>query len=203
MPRLRNTALSIGQLKIPVWADGYSAVLRRQSGGVFNPDALGSKSGWNSFLFPAGFERLDWDSSLAFFDFETVSRPRTLPDEVWKVAAGKMIFVQWVNMGEDFRRDDATTPAMVADMVVRGLVIDQARPWHIAVSCGILLVAVALFVYGRKWLLVLVLVGSAIGCVVLDGWIFREYLLVVRFIYPAFTAAVAAVVLPLVMMARR
>lgn len=203
MPRARNTELRIGEQRIPVWEDGYSVVLGRLSSGVFNPDAPGSRSGWNSFVFPAAFERMNWDSSLTFFDFETVSRPRTLPHAVWKMAAGKMIFVQWVNMGEDFRRDDATSPALVADMVVRGLVIDQARPWHIAISCGILLVAAALFVYGRKWLLAFILIGCAIGCIVLDGWIFREYLLVVRFIYPAFTAAVAAVVLPLVMMAKK
>jgi hypothetical protein len=195
MPTASSTSLGVGRTNIPIWYDGSSAVLVRLG-------PAGEPGFWNGPQFPADLEIADWDSSMSFFNYLSGKRTRVLPDSVWKRVSGKMVFVQWVNKGEDFRRDDATGPAWVADMVSRGLTVDNAGSWHIAVSGLVLLLGVVLFYRARVWVLFPVLFGCAAGLVVLDGWLFREYLLVSNLIYPAFSAALAAVVLPLTKVSR-
>ena len=109
-----------------------------------------------------------------------------------------MVFLQWVNLGEDFRRDDATEPARIADLIVRGLIVDRAGTWHIALSCIVLALGVFLSVRVRVMIQAIILGALVPALLFLDGWIFHEWLLLTNLVYPAFTAAVSATVLPLV-----
>jgi hypothetical protein len=186
----RNTEVSVGERRIPIWDNGYAAVLNRQ--------VLSRFEQWNSFLFRAEIERTHWDSALTYKAYGTGDKSHSLADSVWEHLKGKMVFVEWVNLGDDYRRDDATEPARIADMVVSGLVVDRAAAWHVALSGIVLLIGVLLSIRTRIWLQVAVLLASAVGLIVLDGWLFREWLLLANLVYPAFTAAVAALIFPLV-----
>ena len=106
-----------------------------------------------------------------------------------------------LTINSNIRRDDATGPAMVADMVVRGFAVDRGGHWHLAVSFLVLLLGIILFARAGVWVLVATMAGCAIGLSIIDGLVFREYLYVANLIYPAFCAGLSAVILPLVKIA--
>ncbi|MBK7260312.1 MAG: hypothetical protein IPI01_21410 [Ignavibacteriae bacterium] len=99
--------------------------------------------------------------------------------------------------------DMASVPALIADMAVRGMFVSESPAWHIIVSVLAVLVGIVLFASVRPWLTFVVLLACAVGLGVVDRWVFGEYLLVTRLVYPAFTCAVAAMVLPLVRISAR
>lgn len=92
---------------------------------------------------------------------------------------------------------------MIAEMVVRGIFIREAPAWHLLVTVVVILLGVALFVWGRPSIILVLLLASAAVIGAADVWIFKEYMLVTRLIYPAFVALVAAVVFSLVRIADR
>jgi hypothetical protein len=191
MPRARNAEIMIGEHRIPIWSDGYSAVR--------NPHSLARVEQWNSFLFRASIERTSWDSALTYREFEAGKHVPALADSLCALMKGRMVFVQWENLSEDFRSDfDVSEPARIADMIVRGLIVDRAGPWHIALTCLVLLAGCVLSVRTRIGIQVAALLTCAAAFLILDGWIFREWLLLTSLVYPAFAAFVAAIILPLV-----
>lgn len=202
LPHVNHDLLRLGDISIPFWTDGSSCVLSSHAmlGVAFWERVRGWRAGdwWDPTRFPADLEVPEWGAPLTYFDWASGQRTGSLPDSIWKLAAGKMVFVQWVNQGEDLRRDDATTPALVADMVVRGCTVDQLAPWHIALSCLFVLIGVVLSVRGPNWLLVVVMATAAGGVLLVERWLFSEYLLVGNMVYAACTAALTMVVLPLV-----
>jgi hypothetical protein len=187
----------LGTVSVPRWNDGFSVVLRRE-GFISMSHATGESSQWNSFIFPANIERPDWDGPIIYKTFGSGTPRTSLPDSVWKFVAGRMVFVQWEDMGEHSFQGTASTNALIADMASRGMFVRESLSWYLPLSLAVLLLGVLLFPWSRPLLSCASLVAVAVGIVVLDAWIFREYLVVTRLIYPAFTAGLAAVVLPLV-----
>jgi hypothetical protein len=187
----------IGTSQVPRWDDGMSVVLRRS---WFMPMqySTGGDTLWNSFIFPANIERLRWDGPILYKEYGSGRALTTLPDSVWQFAAGRMVFIQWVNLGDGDYHDMASIPAQIADMAVRGLFVREAPAWHILVSMLVMLLGVLLFAMVRPWMACIALLACAIGLGSIDVWIFREYLLVTRLVYPMFVCLMTALVLPLV-----
>jgi hypothetical protein len=192
----------IGASRVPRWKDGMSVVLRRSA---FLPlhYAAGGETLWNSFIFPANIERPQWEGPILYKEYGSGRTLTALPDSVWKFADGRMVFVQWVNMGDADFHDVASIPALIADMAVRGSFVREAPAWQVLVTLGVILIAVGLFALFRPWIVFIALLAGAIGLGVADAWIFCDYLLVTRLVYPVFAAAVAAMVLPLVRISLR
>ena len=194
--------VAIGSSRVPRWDNGLSVVLRRSA---YLPlqYSTGGDTLWNSFIFPATIERPQWDGPILYKEYGSGRTLTALPDSVWNFAAGRMVFIQWVNMSDADYHDMASVPALIADMAVRGMFVSESPAWHIIVSVLAVLVGIVLFASVRPWLTFVVLLACAIGLGVVDGWVFGEYLLVTRLVYPAFTCAVAAMVLPLVRISAR
>jgi hypothetical protein len=199
VPDLSQPYVTIGETVIPVSDDGTSAIL--------NPwgkwGNLGGRGRWDYFRFPAGVCRNHWDSSITYMNYTTAERLTSLPDSAWHRLNGKMVFLEWFDMGGDEPHGGTWYPAMIAEMVMNGMIVTKTESWALPMSCLILVIAAFLSWGGRIWPQATFLVACAAGALVLDAWLFREFLLVTRLIYPAFTAAVAAIVVPLVMMAKR
>jgi hypothetical protein len=194
--KLRDPRLTIGEIVVPISDDGTSAVL--------NPwTESGLKGRWDYFLFPAGVMRSHWDSSITYLDYSSGKQLTSLPDSVWNILKGRMVFLNWDNQGEEYPRADATFPAVIAERVMNGLIVTRTGAWAVGLSVLILVIGILLSWGKRIWIPAAFFIACTAGVLVLDGWLFREYMLVAGLIYPAFTAAVAAVVLPLVMMAKR
>jgi hypothetical protein len=127
----------------------------------------------------------------------------TIPDSVLQLVSGRMVFLDWMDMGEGHLRGFAAGPAMIADMLTRGVFIREAPAWHILVTVLVMILGVALFVWSRPSFTLVLLLAAAVAIGAADVWIFKEYMLVTRLIYPAFVALVAAVVFPLVRISER
>lgn len=190
----------LGPAPVPRWSDGWSVVPRPQ--GLFPTQHPGGDTLWNSFLFRVGILRYAWEMPIEYMFYGDAHRVRTLPDSILRLVAGRMVFIDWSDMGGGMPRF-AAGPAMIADMLVRGLFVREALSWHIPVTVAVLLCGIALFVWSRPSVMVLVLVAVALMIATMDVWVFREYLLVTRLVYPAFVALVSAVVFPLVRISER
>jgi hypothetical protein len=193
VPHVNHDLLRIGDMAIPFWSDGTAAVPK-----YYWVYTYPANSGWDPNKFPADVEKVTWEAPLTYFDYASGTYGASLSDSVWSLLQGKMVFVQWVNRGEDVRRDDATTPALVADMIVRGLTVDQLGSWHLVLSCLIVLLGVLLARPGRNLVLMGVMAAVVVVLVVTESWLYSEHLIIGNLIYAAFTAALCMVVLPLV-----
>ncbi len=194
---LPSTGVKFGTMIVPRWADGYSVVPRRDEFGSLRYSTAWEVE-WNSFVFPANIERRAWDGPILYKEFGSGTTVTGLPDSLWRSVEGRMVFVQWVDMGESDFSDMTSILALVADMASRGIFVSEAGEWQTVLMVIVAFCAVAIFVWCRPSVQCVLLVMMALGICVLDVWVFRQYMLVTRLIYPAFVAGVAAIVLPLV-----
>ena len=192
----------LGSTPIPRWSDGWSVVPRPP--GLFPMHySTGGESLWNSFMFPAGILRGQWHDPLRYMFYGDARSVSVLPDSVLRLVSGRMVFIDWTDMGDGNLRGAGSGPAMIAEMVVRGIFIREAPAWHILVTVLVMILGVALFVWSRPSIILVLLLAAAVLIGAMDVWIFKEYMLVTRLIYPAFVALVAAVVFSLVRIADR
>jgi hypothetical protein len=189
-PAFYNASIWLGNRKIPVDREGRAAVLLYGSW-------IPQPPGWNRSVFRAEFEKTYWDSPLTMFSLVTGKHVDNIPDSLWQIAQGKMVFLKWVNNGEDLRRDDAGVPAMIADRVSSNHVVRFEGEWSIWVACFLLFASGFVAVRARTGVLLAFLVGCTLALLVLDGWLFARHLVVSSLIYPALAMGLAALILPL------